>query len=143
MSTRMFYRRPAARFLKGRTGCTGGDPHLHYSVQRTTNTARHWHYNYRPGTEAAPIPFGNNGRAAIDPFGWRAPQQVDPQGWRYYNKKVYLRTTDGSTLTGGGAMSIRLWKKGQAHPRPCDESNRRWKHADFPVAFPNPERNCG
>lgn len=125
-----------------RTGCSSGQYHLHYSVERTTNTARHWHFDYRGDTEAEPTNTGHNGRAAIDPFGWRAPQGIDPQGYLYYNTPIGGRTTDGSTVNGGGAMSIRLWKTGHAHPRPCDESSTRWRHADYPVRILNPLRNC-
>ena len=84
--------------LSGDTGCSS-DPHLHFAVFRTTNTAQN-------RTETlqwllkTDTPEHNSGRAyEIDPYGFAAPKGFDPWAWKAYPQ---------------GALSIKLWKSGQA-----------------------------
>jgi murein DD-endopeptidase MepM/ murein hydrolase activator NlpD len=79
----------------GTTGCSSGN-HLHLSVLRVTNTA-----DKRLETlETYDGPTHSNGwQMAIDPYGFDPPKGFDPWGWRAYPN---------------GALSINLWKPGQA-----------------------------
>lgn len=79
----------------GNTGCSSG-PHLHFAVMRMSNTS------------FARIPSltidanGNDGwRMVIEPYGWDPPTGFDP--W----------ATGGIPLNAG-ALSVNLWRAGQA-----------------------------
>jgi murein DD-endopeptidase MepM/ murein hydrolase activator NlpD len=77
-------------------GCSSG-PHLHFAVIRITNVA-----GYRFAPFSIPNNGANNGgRWVIDPYGFIPPKNIDPWGWRGFPD---------------GALSINLWKSGQAPP---------------------------
>jgi len=79
----------------GNTGCSSG-PHLHFAVLRRTNTATNYHDTLTIDSS------GNDGwRITTDPYGFDPPQGFDPWGWRAYGSNA-------------GALSIVLWKSGQA-----------------------------
>jgi hypothetical protein len=81
----------------GDTGCSTG-PHLHLGVVRGSNTAAHYRVNLE-----SPTPSGYTIQTDIDPyaFSWSAKAEFDPWAWRKMNE-------------GHGALSIDLWKSGQA-----------------------------
>jgi hypothetical protein len=81
----------------GDTGCSSG-PHLHLGVVRGSNTAAHYRVNLE-----SPTPSGYTIQTDIDPyaFSWSAKAEFDPWAWRKMNE-------------GHGALSIDLWKSGQA-----------------------------
>lgn len=84
----------------GDTGCST-TPHLHLSVIRGSNTAGHYRVNLE-----SPTPSGWAIKTDIDPyaFNWNAKAEFDPWAWR--------KIGDGQ-----GALSIDLWKSGQAPKR--------------------------
>jgi murein DD-endopeptidase MepM/ murein hydrolase activator NlpD len=115
----------------GRSGCTEGRSQLHLAVLRETNTAR----DARAPVDIAPGVFGiggnnpDNSVARIDPWGWMASQtraNVDPGGYLWYWSELPNLGPGGEARVGGGALSIALFRDGQAPPRPCDESTRTW-----------------
>ena len=86
----------------GNTGCSSG-PHLHFATMRLSNTAR----EYRDPLKI--FPGGNDGfRIIIDPYGFDAPNVFDPWSWQAYSPS--------GNWPGGGALSIDLWREGQAPP---------------------------
>ncbi|HEX5753464.1 MAG TPA: M23 family metallopeptidase [Archangium sp.] len=80
----------------GTTGCSSGN-HLHLSVLRLTNTADKLLETL--ATYAGPNQHSNGWQMAIEPYGFAPPSGFDPWGWRGYPD---------------GALSINLWKSGQA-----------------------------
>ena len=80
----------------GWVGCSS-ESHLHFTVARTTNTAGHRFAPFQVPNNTTQI---NNGVPfQIDPYGFNPPKNVDPWGWRAFPD---------------GALSINLWKNGQA-----------------------------
>lgn len=82
----------------GWVGCST-QSHLHFAVIRTTNVAGYRNAAFTvPNNQTEP----NNGSPwVIDPYGFIPPKNIDPWGWRGYPD---------------GALSINLWKSGQAPP---------------------------
>jgi len=82
----------------GWVGCSS-QSHLHFAVVRITNVAQYKTAPFVvPNNETEP----NNGAPwVIDPYGFRPPKNIDPWGWRAYPN---------------GALSINLWKSGEAPP---------------------------
>nr|QKW93572.1 hypothetical protein [Archangium sp.] len=80
----------------GTTGCSSGN-HLHLSVLRLTNTADKLLETLE--LYAGPNQHSNGWQMAIEPYGFDPPKGFDPWGWRGYPD---------------GALSINLWKPGQA-----------------------------
>lgn len=131
----------------GRTGCTSNYFHLHFSVERLSNatrannTTRPW----RVGVDTTPNVYGNgtlphNLTTGIDPFGWKAPSGADPGGLENYNDDFVGFGPNGTTLEGGGAMSINLFD-GAGFPRPCDENSGYW-NVGGSLLMRNPYRTC-
>lgn len=82
----------------GWVGCSS-QAHLHFAVIRTTNVAQ---YKVAPFHVPQNNTDPNNGwHWAIDPYGFLPPKNIDPWGWRGYPD---------------GALSINLWKSGEAPP---------------------------
>ncbi|WP_342375258.1 M23 family metallopeptidase [Myxococcus stipitatus] len=81
----------------GSTGCSSG-PHLHLAVTRLTNTAAEYRRAYSIPSQDHP-PMTSN----IEPYGWAAPRGFDPWAWQHYPR---------------GALSINLWRPGQAPTNP-------------------------
>lgn len=82
----------------GWVGCSS-ESHLHFALFRTTNVADHWKAPFSvPNNETDP---NNGGRWATDPYGFKPPKGIDPWGWRAFPD---------------GALSIDVWKSGQAPP---------------------------
>lgn len=87
----------------GHTGCSS-QPHLHFATMRLSNTAR----NYKD-TLSIPEGVGNDGyRITIDPYGFDAPNVFDPWSWQAYYPQ--------GNWPGGGALSVNLWREGEAPP---------------------------
>jgi len=117
----------------GSSGCTGGVSQLHMAVLRTTNTAR----DYRALLDTTPNMYGvrgtnpDNSVARIDPWGWQGVQTpsvtIDPGGYAWYWKDIpgmgHLGT---SSRTGGGALSMALFRNREAPPRACDHDIYEW-----------------
>jgi hypothetical protein len=84
----------------GDTGCST-TAHLHLSVIRGSNTAAHYRVNLE-----SPTPSGYTILTDIDPyaFSWSAAAGFDPWAFRRIDR-------------GDGALSINLWKSGQAPKR--------------------------
>jgi murein DD-endopeptidase MepM/ murein hydrolase activator NlpD len=115
----------------GRSGCTDGRSQLHLAVLRETNTARDSHapVDITPGVFGIGGANPDNSVARIDPWGWMASQtraNIDPGGYLWYWSELPNLGPDRGTRIGGGALSIALFRDGQAPPRPCDESTRVW-----------------
>jgi murein DD-endopeptidase MepM/ murein hydrolase activator NlpD len=93
----------------GDTGCSS-DPHLHFSVMRTTNLSGH-----RKITLTYPdTGYGVSSLSGeVDPFGWSAPKGIDPWAWQNFGSYQ-----DGyiGTIVNPGAFSINLFREGQAPP---------------------------
>jgi len=82
----------------GWVGCSS-QSHLHFAVIRTTNVAQ---YKVAPFHVPQNNTDPNNGwHWVIDPYGFLPPKNIDPWGWRGYPD---------------GALSINLWKSGEAPP---------------------------
>jgi len=80
----------------GWVGCSS-QSHMHFAVIRTTNVA-----GYKVAPFQVPLNAANNGASwVIDPYGFLPPKGIDPWGWLAYPD---------------GALSIKLWKKGEAPP---------------------------
>lgn len=84
----------------GNTGCTT-TPHLHLTVSRFSNTAaKHRRALTVPATED----YDKDTQIDTYGFSWSAKAGFDPWAWRAFDK-------------GRGAMSIALWRDGQAPTR--------------------------
>lgn len=84
----------------GNTGCTSG-PHLHLTVSRFSNTAA----RYRRGlTVPATEDYDKDTHIDAYGFAWGAKAGFDPWAWRAFDQ-------------GRGAMSIKLWRSGEAPTR--------------------------
>lgn len=129
------------------SGCTGGANHLHLAVIRQSNTAR----DYHPDFDATPGMWGpyrenpDNSVARIDPYGMISPAGIDPGGYFFFDTTVRGMgpTGTGSDRVGAGALSIILWKDGQAPPRPCDEDAQpHWFIGSFLYPYANSQAHC-
>ena len=97
----------------GTTGVTGGAAHLHSALFRLSNINAFKTSNYAYGHHlawSAGLPFIYYS-AAVDVLGWGAPIGDDP--WAH----TYVRsTTNKPDVFGKGALSIGMFKLGEAFP---------------------------